>query len=69
MAIFRGKYNNCPVILGSATPSLEAMARARKGIFKLIEMPNRVGTAVLPHIEIVDMALEMKRGNTILSES
>ena len=69
MAIFRGKYNNCPVILGSATPSLEAMARARKGIFKLIEMPNRVGTAVLPHIEIVDMALEMKRRNTILSES
>ncbi len=68
MAIFRGKYNNCPVILGSATPSLEAMARARKGIFKLIVMPNRVGGAVLPQIEIVDMALEMKKRNTILSE-
>ena len=68
MAIFRGKYNNCPVILGSATPSLEAMARARKGIFKLIAMPNRVGGAVLPQIEIVDMALEMKKRNTILSE-
>ena len=69
MASFRSKYNHIPIVLGSATPSLESMARALKGIYKYVEMPNRVGKAVLPKIEIVDMSEEMKRRNTIFSTS
>ncbi|MDE5888837.1 MAG: primosomal protein N', partial [Bacilli bacterium] len=69
MAEFRKKYNHIPVILGSATPSLESMARALKGVYKYIPMPNRVGTSVLPSVEIVDMAEEMKKRNTIFSST
>lgn len=68
MAEFRKKYNHIPLILGSATPSLETMARALKGVYKYIAMPNRVGTSTLPQVEIVDMTEEMKRYNTIFSE-
>ena len=37
VAIWRAKYNNCPVILGSATPSLESFARAKKGVYTLLQ--------------------------------
>ncbi len=67
MATFRSKYNHIPIILGSATPSLESMARALKGVYKYIEMPNRIGTSKLPKIQIVDMAEEMKKRNMIFS--
>ena len=69
MATFRSKYNHIPIVLGSATPSLESMARALKGGYKYIEMPNRVGKAILPKIEIIDMANEMKKRNMIFSSA
>ena len=68
MAKYRAHYNNCPLVLGSATPSLETMARALKGVYTYISMPNRVGNSTLPTVEIVDMAEEMKKRNVILSE-
>ena len=68
MAIFRSKYYKIPLILGSATPSLESMARALKGVYKYIEMPSRVGTSVLPKVKLVDMTEEMKKRNTIFSD-
>lgn len=55
IALFRGKYHNCPVIMGSATPSLEVFARAKKGVFKLLELPNRINGKSLPKINIIDM--------------
>ncbi len=61
MAIARAKYHDCPVILGSATPSLEAFARAGKGVFKLLELPNRINGKNLPSIKIVDMNEVMKK--------
>lgn len=67
MAEFRKRYNHIPVILGSATPSLESMARALKGVYKYIAMPNRVGKSSLPTVEIVDMSEEMKKRNMIFS--
>lgn len=67
IASFRAKYHNIPLILGSATPDLIDLAKAKKNIYTLIEMPNRVGTAVLPDCYIVDMAEEMKKRNTIIS--
>ncbi len=67
MAIFRTKYHNIPLVLGSATPSLETMARALKGVYKYIEMKNRIGDSVLPKVSIVDMSLELRKRNMIFS--
>ena len=68
IAIYRGKYNNIPVILGSATPTLESKARADKGVYKLLRLSSRVGNAKLPLIHVVDMEPEMKKRNMIFSE-
>ena len=61
IALIRAKKHNCSVVMGSATPSLEAMARAMKGVFRLLELPNRVNGKKLPNIEIVDMNQEIRR--------
>ena len=68
IAIYRGKYNNIPVLLGSATPTLESKARADKGVYKLLKLSNRVGNAKLPIIHVIDMESEMKKRNLIFSE-
>ncbi len=67
IAIWRGKYHNCPVVLGSATPSLESMARANKGVYKLLTLTNRIGKAQIPQIYLVDMQAEYKKRNMIIS--
>ena len=67
MALFRAKYHNIPLVLGSATPSLETMARALKGVYKYLEMKNRIGKSILPIVSIVDMSLELKKRNMIFS--
>ena len=69
MAIWRSNYNRIPLVLGSATPSLESMARAQKGVYTYIEMSKRIGKSILPNVEIIDMASEMKKRNTIFSET
>lgn len=63
VAIWRAEYHQCPVILGSATPSLESRARTLKDVYTLIEMPHRVNKKPLPPIEIIDMRLEVKNNN------
>ena len=60
IAIERAKNYNCPVLMGSATPSLDTYARAVKKVYKLLNLPNRVNGKALPHIDIVDMNEEMK---------
>ncbi len=61
IAILRSIYHDCPVVFGSATPSLEMMARANKGVYKLLSLPNRVNGKKLPLVRIVDMNEEMKK--------
>lgn len=61
MALIRSEYHNCSVIFGSATPSLETMARADKGVYKLLSLPNRVNGKKMPIVNIIDMNKEMKR--------
>ena len=68
IAIKRAKTHHCPIILGSATPSIESYTRARSGIYQLLEMPNRINHQ-LPQVELVDMKQEIRKGNTILSQS
>ena len=60
IAIERARNYNCPVLMGSATPSLDTYARAVKKVYKLLNLPNRVNGKDLPHIDIVDMNEEMK---------
>ena len=55
VAQFRARYNNCPLVLGSATPSIESFYRAQKGEYRLVEMPIRANKKALPNMTIVDM--------------
>ncbi len=68
MALFRSKYNKCPLVLGSATPSLEAMARASKGVYKLLSLPHRANNSILPEVTLVDMAKEIKNKHFTFSK-
>lgn len=63
VAIWRGKFHSCPIVLGSATPSLETYARAQKGRYQLAELANRVHSNPMPEVTIVDMREELKNGN------
>lgn len=62
VAKWRGEYHNCPVILGSATPSLETRARAGKGVYKRLVLAHRINDQALPNVEIVDMKQEIANG-------
>lgn len=64
VAEFRAQYNNCPLVLGSATPSLESYKKALDGEWQLVEMPERINNLKLPPIEVVDMLSEVLDGNT-----
>lgn len=57
-AIMLGKYNNCAVILGSATPSLESWKNALDKKYQLHSLVSRVADRPLPDISITDMRLE-----------
>ncbi|MFY4833801.1 primosomal protein N' [Staphylococcus argenteus] len=63
IAQWRSEYHHCPVILGSATPCLESYARAEKGVYQLLSLPNRINQQALPDIDIVDMRTELSEGN------
>jgi primosomal protein N' (replication factor Y) (superfamily II helicase) len=63
VAIERAKNYNCPVVLGSATPSLESFARAQKGVYQLLNLPSRMNQQSLPAVEIIDMREELREGN------
>ncbi|NCB48517.1 MAG: primosomal protein N' [Clostridia bacterium] len=56
--------NNCPLILGSATPSVESFYLAKQGEYRIIRLTNRANEKELPAIEIVDMLGEIRSGNT-----
>jgi len=66
IAYKRSEYNKAKVILGSATPSLEEYARGKKGVLHLVELKGRV-SGRFPDIEIVDMEIEAKKHNYIIS--
>ena len=67
IALNRGKRYDIPVVLGSATPSVESYTRAKAGIYELLVMKDRVNKS-LPKIYLVDMKEEFKKGNRVFSE-
>ena len=58
MAVVRGSVAKIPVVLASATPSVESEVNARRGRYKRIHLPERFGGAHLPTIEAIDMRRE-----------
>jgi primosomal protein N' (replication factor Y) len=62
VAVERAKIAGCPVILGSATPSLESYYKAEKGEYKLLELMRRIDNRPLPKAVIIDMKQEMMKG-------
>jgi primosomal protein N' (replication factor Y) len=55
LAVYRGKLESAPVLLGSATPSLESWQRANEGRYRRLALPARIGGGVLPQVRLVDM--------------
>jgi len=65
IAIWRGAKEKALVLLGSATPSVESMYRAKSGDYRLYTLPERFGGRKLPEVTIADMRQELKRGNDL----
>jgi primosomal protein N' (replication factor Y) len=63
VALKRGYRNNVTVILGSATPSITSMHRAKTGIYELLTLKERIGSYPMPEVVISDMREELANGN------
>ena len=69
VAVKRASMVGASVILGSATPSLEAYHKSLKGEYKLYKLNKRAGQGILPKVHIVDLREELKKKNkSIFSE-
>ncbi len=63
VAVMRAKTENIPILLGSATPSLESLANVRRGRYQLLELKQRIGEAVMPKTHLLSMEqLPIKQG-------
>jgi len=63
VAKMRANFNSCPLVLGSATPSVESYSKAKNGEYTLVEMPIRANGREMPKIQIIDMMNEIRSGN------
>lgn len=61
VAVMRGRLEGCPVILGSATPSVESYRNVKSGKYRLLELPRRADGQIMPLIRVVDLRLQGKR--------
>jgi primosomal protein N' (replication factor Y) (superfamily II helicase) len=58
MAVVRAKVAGIPIVLASATPSVETEVNARRGRYKKLQLPERFGGQTLPTIEAIDLTRE-----------
>jgi len=63
IAAFRAKENGCPMVLGSATPSVESYYKTETGEYALLKLPDRINKKPLPEMSVVDMRKEVMAGN------
>ena len=63
VAFYRGAQENALVLLGSATPSVESMYRAKSGLYSLYRLTERYNGRALPQVELADMKQEIRAGN------
>ncbi|MBR2827637.1 MAG: primosomal protein N', partial [Bacilli bacterium] len=68
IAFLRGEWHHATVLMGSATPSLESMARGLKGVYTYLELPHRVNGKNLPFVHIVDMNVEIRNRRETFSK-
>ncbi|MCW7753153.1 primosomal protein N' [Desulfobotulus sp. H1] len=64
MSILRAQLENCTVVLGSATPSVQSFENARNGRFSLLKLTRRVNQRPLPEVSLVDLR-EMKQASGV----
>ena len=69
VAFLRAEVHQATVLMGSATPSLESMARALKGVYKYLELPHRVNGRTLPLVKIIDMNKEIREMRGVFSKT
>jgi primosomal protein N' (replication factor Y) len=62
VAVMRARLEGIPIILGSATPSLESWHNAQRGQYQLLRLPNRVEDRPMPPVTLVDMRHDLPRG-------
>lgn len=55
VAVMRARFEGCPVVLATATPSLETMEQVARGTYRVLHLPDRHGGAKLPKIQLVDL--------------
>ena len=68
MAVVRARIETCPVILASATPSLETYVNASSGRYAWLKLPARHGAAVMPEIRLIDLRREKVEAGTWISQ-
>ena len=61
VALYRGHLQQCPVLLGSATPSIDSYALVQQGKMQVLELNQRAGTALMPKIHILDLKVAPKQ--------
>ncbi|MBL6933638.1 MAG: primosomal protein N', partial [Rhodospirillales bacterium] len=67
MAVVRAHLADIPIVLASATPSLETVVNAQGGRYRLLHLPERHGGAVMPDISLIDMRAEAPAAESWLS--
>jgi len=66
VAVMRGLFEKCPVILASATPAIETRQQVATGRYKELKLPGRFGAAEMPRLEAIDLLLDKpERGRWI----
>ncbi len=67
MAVVRGRIEGCPVVLASATPSLESYVNAKSGRYAHLKLHRRYGGAVMPEVRLIDLTRARGEPGTFLS--
>ena len=60
VALYRAHLENCPIILGSATPSIDSYCLVQQGKLTRLELNQRAGTAVMPKMHVIDLKISKK---------
>lgn len=69
MAVVRAKFAGCPIVLASATPSLETLVNAESGKYEKLVLRERHGAAVLPAMQAIDMRVDTPPAGSWISEA
>ncbi len=64
LAVALGRFANCPVVLGSATPSAESYVNTRRGRYRILRLAHRVGDRALAEVEILDLREHLRAGKS-----